>query len=103
MVSTAEVPAREPIVIYRSLDGEGATFSLDRRSEKRLRAAFAAEMRTRSRIFIAHETKGDFERIHGPIAGQIITLLTGLSEERLEPLGDVVFRDPVTEEDLPRC
>jgi len=42
------------------------------------------------------------EEVHGGIAKQIIQLLTGLSEERIHPLGGVIFRDPVTERNLPR-
>ncbi|AGP39208.1 hypothetical protein BE04_02970 [Sorangium cellulosum] len=92
----------EPIVIYRSINRDGATFALEPRSLDRLRATFGSAVRARDRIFIAHETRADYEEVQGSIAPQIVVLLTGLSEDRLRPLGGVVFRDPVSEKDLPR-
>ncbi|MBX3232511.1 MAG: hypothetical protein KIT84_16170 [Labilithrix sp.] len=53
-------------------------------------------------MFIAHETKADYEHVQGAIAPQIIQLLTGLTEERLIALGGVTFRDAVTDQELPR-
>jgi biopolymer transport protein ExbD len=96
---TADV---EPIVIYRSVTRDGATFALEPRSLDRLREAFGAAVHARDRIFIAHETRADYEQVQGAIAPQIVALLTGLGEERLQSIGGVVFRDPVTERDLPR-
>jgi hypothetical protein len=103
-MSTAQ-PARAepaPIVIHRGVDRDGETFALEPRSLQRLRAAFGSAVHARSRIFIAHETRADYEHVHGAIAPQVIVLLTGLDEERLKPLGGVTFRDPVTDRDLPR-
>lgn len=102
-MSAAAVQALEPIVIHRSVNGDGETFALEPRSLRRLRQAFGDAVHVRPRIFIAHETKADYEHVHGAIAGQVIALLTGLSEERLKGMfGDVTFQDPVTEQELPR-
>jgi hypothetical protein len=54
-------------------------------------------------VFIAHETHADYEAVHGAIVQQVIQLLTGLTEDRLRPLGGVSFRDPVTEQELRRA
>jgi hypothetical protein len=103
-MSTAEpVEAEvEPIIIYRSVNRDGATFALDPQSLDRLRAAFGSAVRARDRIFITHETRADYEQVQGAIASQIVMLLTGIGEDRLRSLGGVVFRDPVSERDLPR-
>jgi hypothetical protein len=87
----------EPIVVFRSVR---ETYALEPRSLDRVRKEFGPTVQTRSRIFIAHETLADNDHIQGEIAGQVIHLLTGVVEERLRPLGGVVFRDPVTERDL---
>jgi len=101
---SAEV-ARElppPFVIFRGVDRDGATYALEPRSLERLRKELGSAVHVRPRVFIAHETKADYEHVEGAVAPQIIQLLTGLTEERLVPLGGVAFRDAVTEKELPR-
>ena len=93
---------RTPLVIFRSVNRDGETYALEPRSLERLKAELGAAVHARPRVFVAHETKADYEHVHGAIAQQIIQLLTGLAEERLRPLGGVTFRDAVTEQDLPR-
>ena len=93
----------EPFVVFRSVNRDGETYALEPRSLERLRLELGDAVHARSRVFIAHETRADYEHVHGAIAQQIIQLLTGVSEERLRPLGGVIFRDPVTEQDLPRA
>lgn len=92
----------EPLVIFRSVNRDGETYALEPRSLERLREAFGAAVHSRSRVFIAHETKADYEHVHGTVAKQIIQLLTGLDEGRLDALGGVTFRDALTEMDLER-
>src|SRR5258708_95988 len=96
-----EPPA--PIVIYRSVNRDGETYALQLRSLDRLRRELGSAVHARPRIFIAHETKADYEHVHGTIARQIIQLLTGLAEEQLSDLGGVTFRDAATEQELPRA
>jgi hypothetical protein len=87
----------DPIVIYRSVDREGATFALQPRSRERVRARFGDAFRLRSRVFIAHEAHADDTETLGDLGPQVVRLLTGLSKERLEEdLDRVVFRDPET-------
>jgi hypothetical protein len=92
----------EPIIIHRSANRDGATFAVDHRSLKRLREAFGPAVHARKRIFLTHEKPTELNLVQEGIAPHIVTLLTGLTEEQLKPLGGVIFQDPVTEEDLPR-
>ena len=92
----------EPFVIFRSVNRDGETYALEPRSLERLQKALGAAVHWRPRVFIAHETKADYEHVHGTVAKQIIQLLTGLDEERLGALGGVTFRDALTEKDLER-
>jgi hypothetical protein len=92
----------DPIIIHRSANRDGATFALDHRSLKRLRDAFGPAVHARKRIFITHEQPDELNLVQEGIAPHIVTLLTGLTEEQLKPLGGVIFQDPVTEQDLPR-
>lgn len=91
----------EPIVVFRSVNREGETYALEPRSLDRLRAALGDAVRSHPRIFIAHETRADYDRVESSMTSHIIQLLTGVTEERLRVLGGVIFRDPVTEQDLP--
>lgn len=95
-------PRPSPFVVYRSVNGNGETYALEPRSLTRLRRELGAAVHARPRVFIAHELRADYEHVDGAIAGQVIHLLTGISEDRLRPLGGVIFRDPVTDRDLPR-
>jgi biopolymer transport protein ExbD len=99
----ASVAPRQPIVIYRSVNRDGETYALEPRSLSRIRTALGSAVHAHPRVFIAHETKADYERVHGAVVKQVIELLTGVSEERLRStVGDVIFRDGATERDLLR-
>ena len=92
--------AEEPIVVYQSADREGSTFALSTATRRSLEHLFGAQLRLSPRIFIAHGTRDDYQRLHADLANQILILLTGLTPERLAQLGPVEFRDPVTQERL---
>jgi hypothetical protein len=103
MIAHAAQARPDPIVVFRSVNRDGETYALEPRSLDRLRKELGSAVHARPRVFIAHEPRADYEHIHGAIVEQIIQLLTGLSEERVRPLGGIIFRDPVTEEDLQRA
>jgi hypothetical protein len=84
------------LVIYQSADRSGSTFSLSPESRRALEKRFGDSIRPAPRIFIAHTTRADFERLHS-LSREIVLLLTGLEAERLRGL-KVEFRDPVTEQ-----
>lgn len=85
----------ETIVVFQSTDREGSTFSLSPDARRVLQQRFGDKIHFAPRIFIAHETRGDFERVHGRLAKQLVALLTGLSDEQVAQV-TVEFRDPVT-------
>src|SRR4051812_49213346 len=85
----------ETIVVFQSTDREGSTFSLSPNARRVLQQRFGDKIHFAPRIFIAHETRGDFERLHGSLAKQLVALLTGLSDEYVAQVA-VEFRDPVT-------
>ena len=90
----------EPLVVYRSVDRDGATYSLNRRTRQRLHDHFGDAVHTPPVVFIGHASEDDYRTIHASVRRQVIQLLTGLSESRLAELGEVHFQDPVTETDL---
>lgn len=104
LLSVVQAPAAaDPIVIYRSVNRDGETYALESRSAEMLRARFGPAVHVRPRVFIAHETRADYEHVQGSVVGQIVQLLTGLTEELLAPLGGVIFRDPVTDQEFQRA
>ena len=92
----------EPLIVSCSADRDGVTYGLDLATRRRLKQRFGNDVHTARRIFIAHDTASSFEEIHGPLRKQLVSLLTGLSEDRLKELGPVEFRDPATEGALAR-
>ena len=94
------VTSPEAPVIYASADRSGTTYALEIPALRMLKERFGESVRPSSCLFVSHETRGEFEEIEGPLREQIIRLLTGLSEDRLQSLGRVEFRRPVTEERL---
>jgi hypothetical protein len=85
----------EAIVIYQSTDREGSTFSLSPDARRLLQERFGDKIHVAPRIFVAHETRSDLERLHGKLAKPLVALLTGLGEEHVAHVA-VEFRDPVT-------
>lgn len=95
--------ATDSIVIYRSVNREGQTFALEPESRQKLRDAFGRDVRVHPRLFIAHETSAAYEQLGADLAGQVIVLLTGMSEQRLAERGfEVSFVEPVSETIIPR-
>ena len=90
----------EPIVIYRSVNRDGATFALRPGEAERLRALLGDAVHVRSRVFIAHETSADMEQVDIAIAPQVVQLLTGVTIERLSAIGSVAFREPVNDREV---
>lgn len=93
-------PPPETLVIYASADRSGTTYALEIPALRMLKERFGESVRPSSCLFVSHETRDEFEELQGPLREQIIRLLTGLSEDRLQRLGRVEFRRPVTEERL---
>lgn len=86
---------QEPIVIYRSVNGNGETFALKPASARRIRRELKVE--PRPRVFIAHEVRADLDAVAKDVVPHVIQLLTGVSKTRLATLGKLQFQDPVSE------
>jgi hypothetical protein len=86
------------IVIYQSTNREGSTFSLSPATRRTLQARFGDKLQASPRIFVAHGTIGDLDRLHGRLAAQLIALLTGFDHDLIGQIGDFEFRDPVTDQ-----
>lgn len=100
MQTAAAQEPLEPIIIYRTVNRDGQTFALHPLSRRRLREGFGDAVHMHPRVFIAHETAADYERLRVALAAQVIVLLTGVSEARLAELGGVCFRDSATDQEL---
>ena len=98
--SPAEVDEDARIIVYQSTNREGSTFALSPEARRMLQKRFGAKFQGSPRIFIAHEIREDLERLHGRLAKQLVMLLTGLDDHSLAEVGDIEFRDPVTDQRL---
>jgi hypothetical protein len=83
-------------VIYVARESDGYTYQLHPLSEDRVRQKHPAP-KTFPRIFISDDTKDDITAVLGPVADQLVPLLTHLSPEEARELGGAEFRDPVTD------
>lgn len=92
--------ASPPLVILVGLQSSGATYALEPLSRRRIQEAFPGVSVAPS-VFVGYKTREDFESLHGPMWGQIVSLLTGVSVDRLrEALGEVIVRVPGQGTDL---
>lgn len=98
--SPATVDEDTRIVVYQSTDRSGSTFALSPEAERMLQERFGSKLHGSPRIFVAHEIRDDLERLHGRLAKHLVMLLTGLDADLLGQVGDIEFRDPVTEQRL---
>lgn len=90
---TNSSPQSARIVILAGLQSDGTTYMLDPVSRQRLRKEFPSVSQVPS-VFIGYDTEANFLSLHGPIWGQVVTLLTGLSVRQVQQLGAVVIRIP---------
>jgi hypothetical protein len=96
----AELDDETRIVVHQSTNREGSTFALSPEARRMLQQRFGAKFHGSPRIFIAHDIRDDLERLHGRLAKQLVMLLTGLDDQSLVQIGDIEFRDPVTDQRL---
>jgi hypothetical protein len=89
----------ERIVIYQSTNREGSKFSLSPATRRALQARFGDKLQASPRIFIAHGSRNDLERLHGRLSSQLVALLTGFDDDLLAQIGNLEFRDPVTDQE----
>lgn len=92
--------APEPIVIHRSVNRDGQTFALAPLSRDQIREQFGDQVHLHPRVFIAHETKADYESVREDLVTLIVQLLTGVQPDRQHELGEVSIQDPVTDREV---
>ncbi len=85
------------VVVTVAFEHEGVTYSLHPNTALRVREAFPG-VATAPTVYVGYATKGDFEQVHGPLWPQVLTLLTGVSVDRLRQLGPVLLWSPQTDE-----
>ena len=92
----AKKPA-EPLQLNVGNESDGWTFALEPRSQQRIDAAFPHARPGTSRVFIAYQQKGDFEKCFRPVWEHTLRILTGLDTEQLRNLGGFRIYDPYAE------
>lgn len=85
----------DKIIVEVGKQLDGYTFRLSPRTRTRLERELP-NLPPATSLFVGFDTQGDFEKIHGPMWQQIVSILTGLSEDRLKKLGGYDFVDPLT-------
>lgn len=97
VTQSSEIQADElaPLVVAVSDDRSGTTFSLALAARRALEGRY--HVHPSPRLFVGHETRSEFENVHGPMLRQILLILTGLSEQQLRELGRAEFREAVSE------
>ncbi len=84
-------PSRDPasaIEIIASPHRDGCSYEVHPRSRRALRDRYP-QVALAPSLFVGYDTEKDFEALHGKMWTQIVTLLTGLSPDRLADLGGV--------------
>lgn len=83
----------EKLIVLVGKQKDGYVFRLKPSSKRELLQERDSQD-TVSSVFISYDTKHDFEQIHGRIWDHIITLLTGISLNKLNRVGGFVVVDP---------
>jgi hypothetical protein len=85
-----------PLVIYVGRQHDGAVYELGPLSEIRMEDNYPHVQRLPD-VMLGYEQKQDFERLHGPLWGQVALMLTGLTPEQVNNLGGVRLYEPRTQ------
>lgn len=88
------------ITILVGQQQDGHTFMLEPKSRRLLRDRFP-QVTVVKKVFISHETRQDLEAVHGDILNQVVSLLAGVSPQRLgkENIG-VMFNDVMNDKNV---
>lgn len=95
--STEGDQGADPLVVYATKGFDNYTFALDIETRERLAEALHGQVMPTSRVTIALDTRESFESAFGPIEPQVMTLLTGLSPDRLKNRWELEVRDSKTD------
>jgi hypothetical protein len=81
------------LLIGVGIQGDGAVYSLDWSAEERLAGVPPSTPRPTD-VFIGHEKKSDFERIHSALWPRVVEMLTGMTLEQLKPFAPIRIYSP---------
>jgi len=88
--------APEPIEILVGYEADGVVYQLPPREKRRILALDLPTKPVR-RVFVGYDTKEQFEQTFGPIAGQALLLLTGMTPRKINELGGVRIRSSASD------
>jgi hypothetical protein len=81
---------KEPLLILVAKEADGYTYRLHPLQQERVQAANPNQKHS-PKIFLSQDVQENFQAVHGPIAGHLVGLLTGLTLEQAQELGGVRF------------
>jgi type III secretory pathway lipoprotein EscJ len=73
----------------------GVTYELDPETRAQLWDRFSGDLPPSSSVFVSHDTKENFETVHGSIQNHVAGILTGLSSDEIDRV-EVIFEDAET-------
>ena len=91
----------DKIIIEVGVQLYGYTFRISPRTRAKLERE-SPNLPPPTSLFVGFDTRSDFEKIHGSMWQQIVSILTGLSEDKLKKLGGYDFVDPLTNQVIHR-
>lgn len=86
------------LVIFQSVDREGACFTLSGETSCALTVEFGDKFKTYPRVFIAHEEPIDLSkpfRLRESKIRSLISILTGLDYSTIDGVKSIEFVDPI--------
>jgi hypothetical protein len=81
---------KDPLLILVAKESDGYTYRLHPLQQERVQAANPNQKHS-PKIFLSQDVHENFKEAHGPIAGHLVALLTGLTLEQAQELGGVRF------------
>lgn len=99
MSAAAQIQEAEPIVVWVGRDRDGAHFRLHPWTRRYLEREFPGAQRS-PQVSISREHDADFVELSESVQASVVALLTGVSVDRLAAQGEVVFKNPVTDETI---
>lgn len=89
-----EPNASHNLVVVVGFQHEGVTYRLHPVSAARILETFPG-VRVAPSVYVGYARRDEFESLHGPMWPQIVTLLTGVGQDRLSPIfSRLILWDP---------
>lgn len=79
---------RPQFLIDAGKQSDGVTYRLHPKTLQHLKDLFPGVTQAPS-VFVGYQSKSDFERVHGAMWDQIVSILTGVSLDTIKAYGDV--------------